>query len=189
MRTHTNHTGDNPDTDSVNQHIAEQLLNGKCLKGHGKVQHGMNGKDADLDPAGQCVIEEINIIDPVKSETMFIELHIARYANICTPTDDDEQREEVLQQCAENIVFGATEYSGEWTGSDYWCYSFQEVIRVPLLVAEYENPDFVILADRCADAVYNSPEGKNFEQFAIDLNKQIDNLYNLSDEDLGLKNS
>jgi hypothetical protein len=186
MRTSTNHLGSNPDADTVNQYIAEQLLNGKTIRGYGKSQHGMNGKDADLDAEGQCVIDSIEIVDPVGADTMFIELHINRYANICTPTDDNEDREEMLQECAENIVMSTYEYRGEWTGSDYWCFSYYEVIRVPLFVEEYEEPNLDALADRCAAAVNYSPAGKEFEQFASDLNRSIDELHNLTNDELGL---
>lgn len=186
MTTHTNHLGDNPDLENINQTIAEHLLNGRTIRGYGKAGHGMNGKDADLDFCGQCVIEDIVIVDPVGSDTMFIELHINRYASICTPTDDDETREEALQECAESIVCDAWEYKGEWTGSDYWSFSYYEVIRVPLFVEEYEDPNFDSLADRCAAAVEYSPKGKEFEQFAIDLNKAIDELQNLTNDELGL---
>lgn len=188
MKTHSNHIADNPDFNNVNQFIAQQLLNGKSIRGYGKSQHGMNGKDADLDSEGQCVIEEIVITDPVNSETMFVELHVYRYVSICTPTDEDEKREEALQAYAEFIVMDANAYSGEWTGSDYWSYSMNEVIRVPLSVEEYENADENLdtLAERCATAVYNSTEGKTFEKFAADLNKAIDDLHELTNEQLGI---
>lgn len=186
MKPQTNHLGDNPENEYVNQEIAVALLDGKVIKGHGKICHGMNGKDADLDPEGQCVVDEIVIIDPVHEDTMFLELHISRYVNICTPTDEDEERERLMQEHAESIIMFADEYTGEWTGSDYWCFSFTEVIRVPLTVEEFETPDLGLLADRCANAIYNSEEGKAFENFAKRTNKLIDNLYELSNDALGI---
>lgn len=184
MRTHANHLGSNPDLDNVNQFIATELLQDRVIKGYGKRGHGMNGKDADLDEYGQCIVEEMYITDPVHSETMFIEMKINRYASICTPTDDDEVREEKLQNMAEEIVMCACEYSGEWTGSDYWQYDMQEIIRVPLSVEEYENPNLDELAQRCSNAIEASKEGKDFEKFATDLNKSIDELYKIEDLDL-----
>lgn len=176
MRTHTNHLGDNPDMENVNQFIAEQLLFNKTIKGYGKVGHGMNGKDADLDDGGQCVVDEIFIIDPVKSNTMFIEMHIERYASICTPCHDDEEKEIEMQEVAEMIIMDHCEYEGEWTGSDYWSYKTKEIIRVPLTVDEYENPDLDILSKRCADAIYNSKEGSEFEEYVTNLNKKIESI-------------
>ena len=186
MRTSTNHLGDNSDMENVSQSIAELLLDRKTIRGHGKPGHGMNGKDADLDEGGQCVIEEINIIDPVGSDTMFMELVILRYANICAPTDEDEAREEALHETAMNIVCDAWEYQGEWSGSDYWSFNYFETIRVPLMVEEYENPNLDALADRCAVAVEYSPKGKEFEQFATDLYNAVEDLHKLTNEELGI---
>ena len=186
MKTQTNHLGDNPDNEYVNQEIAIALLDEKVIKGHGKRCCGMNGKNADLDPEGQCVVDQIAIIDPVHEDTLFIELYLNRYVNICTPTHEDEERERIMQEHAETIIMYTDEYAGEWTGSDYWCFSFTEVLRVPLTVEEYENPNLELLADRCADAIYNSEEGKAFEKFAVGTNKSIDNLYDLSDDELAI---
>jgi hypothetical protein len=186
MKTQTNHIEDNPDNECTNQDIAIALLDEKVIRGYGRRCCGMNGKNADLDPEGQCVVDQIAIIDPVGSDTLFIELYLNRYVNVCTPTDEDEQREQLLQECAENIILMTNEYSGEWTGSDYWCFNFTEVLRVPLTVEEYDNPDLVLLAERCADAIYNSEEGKEFEAFAKNLNESIDSLHNLCNTDLGI---
>lgn len=166
------------------QSIAIELLDGKVIKGYGSRCCGMNGKNADLDSEGQCVVDQIAIIDPVHSDTMFIELYLNRYVNICTPTHENEERERLMQEQAEAIIMYTDDYAGEWTGSDYWCFNFTEVLRVPLTVEEYENPVLSNLADRCADAIYNSQEGKAFEKFAADTNKLIDNLYELSNNDL-----
>jgi hypothetical protein len=174
----------NTDLENLDQYIANQLLDNKTIKGYGKAGHGMNGKDADLDDVGQCTVEDIFIVDTVDSDTMFIELHINRYASICSPTDDDEDKEEFMVDAAECIVMSATEYRGEWTGSDYWSFSTEETIRVPLEVEEYENPNLEVLSQRCADAIYNSDEGKDFEEFCTSLNKAIEDLQQLSIEDL-----
>lgn len=176
MRTHNNHLGSNEDMDNVNQDIAFHIHQSEIIRGHGRIDHGMNGKDADLDCRGQCSVQSVIITDPVKSDTMFIEIELYRYANICTPTHEDEKTEQQLQDMAEFIVMDSTEYRGEWTGSDYWTFSMQEVIRVPLLVEEYENPNYEELAARCANAIYNSSEGQQFENFACNLNQTIDQL-------------
>lgn len=187
MKTLSDHIGDNPESECTNQEIAIALLDEKVIKGYGRKCCGMNGKNADLDPQGQCVVDQIAIIDPVKSDTLFIEMYLNRYVSVCMPTDDDEEREKVLQECAENIILMADEYSGEWTGSDYWNFNFTEVLRVPLTVEEYDNPDLIALAERCADAIYSSEEGKQFEDFAETLNEAIDSLHKLCDTDLGIQ--
>jgi len=187
MKTSIDYLGDNPDNECTNQDLAISLLHDKVIVGHGRKGHGMNGKDADLDPQGQCVIDQVAIIDLIKSDTLFIEIYTNRYVNVCTPTDEDEEREEVLQECAEAIILMNDEYSGEWTGSDYWCFTMNETIRVPLSVEEYEHPNLEMLADRCAEAVYNSPSGKDFELFASSLNEAIDCLHKLCNNDLGIE--
>lgn len=187
MKTLTNHIGDNPDNECTNQDIAIALLDEKVIKGFGRKCCGMNGKHADLDPSGQCVVDQIAIIDPVGEDTLFIELYLNRYVNICIPTDEDQEREKLLQECAESIILLADKYSGEWTGSDYWNFNYTEVIRVPLTVEEYENPNLFLLADRCAEAIYKSKEGNEFEEFAEDLNEAIDCLHNLCNNDLGIE--
>jgi hypothetical protein len=176
MKTHNNHLGDNEDMDNINQDIAFQIYQSETIKGHGRVGYGMNGKDADLDCNGQCSVQSIVIIDPVNSDTMFIEIELYRYVSICTPTHEDEETERKLQDMAESIIIDTTEYRGEWTGSDYWMFSMEEVIRVPLLVEEYENPNYQELAARCAYTIYNSSEGQKFETFACNLNQTIDKL-------------
>jgi hypothetical protein len=178
--------GDNPDNECTNQDIAIALLDNKTIKGYGRRQHGLNGKDADLDNAGQCAVDQIAIIDPNGADTMFIRIYLNRYASICQPTDDDEYREAAMQKIAEEIILMTDEYSGEWTGSDYWSFSMNEVIDVPLTVDEFDNPNLELLAERCTDWVHNSEEGKNFEEFATNLNKSIDQLYDMCDTDLGL---
>jgi len=183
-----NYIGDNPDNECTNQAIAIELFDNKTIKGYGCKQHGLNGKNADLDNTGQCAVDQIAIIDPVgkDSDTMFIRLYLNRYVNICQPTDDDEYREAAMQKIADEIILSTDEYSGEWTGSDYWCFSMNEVIDVPLSVEEFDNPDLKMLADRCIEWVSNSEKGRNFEDFAKNLNESIDSLYKMCNTDLGL---
>jgi hypothetical protein len=172
------------------QSIAEALLDDQTILGHGRRQHGLNGKNADLDKGGQCVIKSITILDPVKSDTLIISIEVQHYANICTPTDDDEKREKSLQENAEFLVMDACAYSGEWTGSDYWCFSHNETVKVPLTLDEYEEDtneeNLKLLAERCADAVYNSSEGNDFETWSGELWQSVEDLHKLTNEALGI---
>ena len=38
----------------------------KAVSHYGRPQHGLNGKDADLDSGGQIVVKEVQVLDEVK---------------------------------------------------------------------------------------------------------------------------
>jgi hypothetical protein len=76
---------DTPD-DTPNQTINEKLCDGTVLIGYGKRGHGMNGKDADLDRIGQCVVRQLVTEDPIGSDTLRIAIHLRLYACICAPS-------------------------------------------------------------------------------------------------------
>lgn len=168
------------------QIIAEALRTEKSIVGYGRTQHGMNGKDADLDAGGQCAIRSVAIIE---TNTLFIELHIERYANICIPTDDDKNRQDALQENAQFIIEDATAYPGEWTGSDYWCFNMEETLRVPLSLEEYEREtrgkNIDRLASRCAKFIRKSKEGRAFERWAAELYHRVNALHKLTNAELG----
>jgi hypothetical protein len=46
------------------QTINEKLCDGTILIGYGKRGHGMNGKDADLDRIGQCLVTSLETVNP-----------------------------------------------------------------------------------------------------------------------------
>lgn len=85
---------------------AIDLHEGKTLKGYGRRQHGLNGKDADLDVSGQNVVKSALWFD---DGTILIEGY--RYALICPDADWTEA-------LAMEIIVGSG-YPGEWI-DDCW---------------------------------------------------------------------
>lgn len=77
-----------PPDDAPNQTINELLCDGTILIGYGKRGHGMNGKDADLDRIGQCLVTELVTEDPVGADTMRVAINLRLYACICAPSHD-----------------------------------------------------------------------------------------------------
>ena len=88
------------------------LTDGYTIRGYGRSQHGLNGKDADLNYGGQ---------NKVKSAWWFesgkIQVDGTRYASI---VPNDEVGDDLLDIGAE-LVAGCG-YAGEWDG-DYWVVS------------------------------------------------------------------
>jgi hypothetical protein len=176
-------------TTEPSQAIATTLKTGYCLYGIGRQQHGLNGKDADLDSTGQCVIDSIAVQHGESGYFLDLEFHC--YANICHPTSekedetDSKKEQEQIMDIATEIVCDTTEYSGEWTGSDYWCFSSGEItLNVPITQTEYDagavEDNLATLAERCLDAINNDPERRcrAFEEFAAGLNEQMNDLGN-----------
>lgn len=78
-----------PDYDaSPNQTINEKLCDGTILIGYGKPGHGMNGKDADLDRIGQCLVTSLVTIDPTGAKDLRIDIHLRLYASVCAPSSE-----------------------------------------------------------------------------------------------------
>lgn len=75
--------------DSPNQTIHDNLCDGTILIGYGKRGHGMNGKDADLDRTGQCLVTSLETVDPIGANSMRVDIHLRLYASICAPTGED----------------------------------------------------------------------------------------------------
>lgn len=46
----------------------------------------MNGKDADLDRIGQCLVKKLVTVDPTHADTMRVDIHLRLYASVCAPT-------------------------------------------------------------------------------------------------------
>lgn len=88
--------GATPD-DSPNQTIDELLCDGTILIGYGKRGHGMNGKDADLDRIGQCLVTELATEDPVGAATMRVAIHLRLYVSICAPSHDGIEFEDLRE--------------------------------------------------------------------------------------------
>ncbi len=72
--------------DTPNQTINAKLCDGTILIGYGKRGHGMNGKDADLDRVGQCLVTELVTEDPVGATQMRVLIRLRLYACICAPS-------------------------------------------------------------------------------------------------------
>ena len=79
--------GATPD-DAPKQTINEQLCDGTILIGYGRRGHGMNGKDADLDRIGQCLVTELVTEDPVGASSMRVAIEMRLYASICAPSHE-----------------------------------------------------------------------------------------------------
>jgi len=97
----------NPDDDYVDElavtyHILnEKVRNDRALRNHGRVQHGMNGKDADLYGCGQCVVTELVPVDDPKSAGFRIDICLQLYATICAPSVEGFNYEAVIKNASE----------------------------------------------------------------------------------------
>lgn len=74
--------------DSPNQTINRLLCDGTILIGYGKRGHGMNGKDADLDRVGQCLLTSLETVDPVHADNMGVLINLRLYVTISAPSYD-----------------------------------------------------------------------------------------------------
>lgn len=170
------------------QDIDEKCRNGHAIKGFGKPQHGMNGKDADLDSGGQCIVKMLETLDPTGAPSMLVRIHLRQYANVCEPyvegyeDETDEQYNERYNQAmdeANEIVCSESLWFGGWTGSDYWCFSNELHIDVPIEVELYEeigagDKDAIrYLCAELADAIYSAKELEPFENAMSELNEAI----------------
>lgn len=77
-----------PEESGPNQTINEKLCDGTILIGYGRRGHGMNGKDADLDRIGQCLVTELVTEDPTGADSMRVAINLRLYACICAPSYD-----------------------------------------------------------------------------------------------------
>lgn len=85
------------------------LTDDRTLKGYGRRQHGLNGKDADLDPAGQNIVKEAYWFE---DGTIRISGH--RYASLVPDSEATDGELDIYTE----LVCGC-DYPGEW-GGDYW---------------------------------------------------------------------
>ena len=69
------------------QTINERLCDGTILIGYGKPGHGMNGKDADLDRIGQCVVTSLETVNS-EGRDFQINIHLRLYATVCAPSGE-----------------------------------------------------------------------------------------------------
>ena len=150
------------------------------LKALGRRGHGLCGKDADLDPGGQIrVISATLYLDRDIPEAI-VEVEV--YANICCPVDDERA------EIAEAYVMDETSYHGEWTGSDYWCFSLDDPFNcgnIKALNIKFPDIDPLVdeseinknyLAQKAYDAIFGDAEIRDFRLNMADLLKMIDEI-------------
>ena len=89
--------------DSPSQYINEKLCDGTVLIGYGKRGHGMNGKDADLDRIGQCLVTSLVTIDPTGSKDLRIDINLRLYASICAPSAEGMNLETVRENASPEL--------------------------------------------------------------------------------------
>lgn len=77
-----------PSTDGPKQTINSKLCDGTILIGYGKRGHGMNGKDADLDRVGQCLVTSLETVDPIGGKDMRVDINLRLYASVCAPSGE-----------------------------------------------------------------------------------------------------
>jgi hypothetical protein len=171
------------DDDPPIQTIAENLCDGRILIGYGKRGHGMNGKDADLNYGGQCLLKSIEVLDPIGADNMELRLDIHCYATICEPSEHDDETDEKLEQrrevAGEVVCTWDASYPGEWTGDD-WCFDTDITATVPITVDEYDEGSFgnqkkvlEVIAQRIYDAITSNKEISAFEKSMTALAKAI----------------
>jgi hypothetical protein len=89
--------------DSPNQTINSLLCDGTILIGYGKPGHGMNGKHADLDRVGQCLVKNLVTVDPVGAATMRVDIHLHLYACVCAPSGQNIQISTVRKNASPDL--------------------------------------------------------------------------------------
>lgn len=185
-RAHGDYLEPHEESQAQQLHEFSEAVLAALNKGWVRAGHGMNGKNADLDPGGQLTIEHIEVLDLVKRDNLVVRATIKQYANICAPTDDNDKREKALQQNAEFIVCECTAYSGEWTGEDYWCFHRNGTVEIECTVDEMEENKAADIAERLAKAIMANPEVKAFEERMIELYREVDALHKLTNKQLGI---
>jgi len=75
-------------TSALPQTINGKLCDGTILIGYGKRGHGMNGKDADLDRIGQCLVRSLTTIPTEDPANHKVRINLRLYASICAPTGE-----------------------------------------------------------------------------------------------------
>lgn len=133
----------------INERLDAHVIGDSIIRGYGKPGHGMNGKDADLDRVGQCVVNKAECRLKDDDGTPVVDLHLRLYASICAPCygnldhyrsimpyeverqlkaaididlDDDDALIKLLREQAEVIVRGMDPETGDfmWDGDGSW---------------------------------------------------------------------
>jgi hypothetical protein len=84
--------------------LNEKVRNDRALRGYGRRDHGMNGKDADLESCGQCVVTELVPVNDPKSAGFRIDICLRLYATICAPCNEWFNYEAVIKNASEEDI-------------------------------------------------------------------------------------
>jgi hypothetical protein len=144
---------------------AFDLADGDTIKGYGRVQHGLNGKDADLDYGGQNRVSEAWWME---GGTISISGH--RYASICPGEHWDDQ----LMDAATELVIDCG-YPGEWDG-DYWVIGEDYSLSLTLDWDDEKTEEENLKAARAAAVSAISEDSAAFESAMTALAKSMDTL-------------
>jgi hypothetical protein len=90
-------------TYEIEQTINDKLCDGTILIGYGKPGHGMNGKNADLDPVGQCLVKSLETVDSVGAENMKVLIYLHIYATVCAPSSEGMNLEAVKENACPEL--------------------------------------------------------------------------------------
>ena len=90
-------------TYEIEQTINDKLCDGTILIGYGKPGHGMNGKNADLDPVGQCLVKSLETVDSVDAKNMKVLIHLHIYATVCAPSGESMNLEAVKENACPKL--------------------------------------------------------------------------------------
>jgi hypothetical protein len=148
------------------------LREGKTLKGYGRRDHGLNGKDADLDYGGQLVVKQAWWFEDGK-----ITIDASGYAAIVPreyPEDGETQEHfDRYMDMATEVVCGGPGYSGEWDG-DYWVFSNPFSLTLQLdwddSLTDEENIDAALALAYDALEKANAEFEREMTQLAKDIN-------------------
>lgn len=139
------------------------------LKGYGRRQHGLNGKDGDLDETGQ---------NQVETAWWFADGHIeikgTRYADVCPPLCCQNNRNDECWDVAQEMVADLP-YEGEWS-DDYWYLGEKYNLEVQCNWNDDETDEQNIA--RATEAAFDviNTNSAEFEQAISTLHKQLDEL-------------
>ena len=154
----------------------------------------MNGRDADLDHGGQMHLKSLQVVDPTGKDKMRVLMELYLYASICEPnlpfqdnhygedgqlTPFAQMKEEEAMEQACHLVKAEFDYSGEWTGSDYWTFSHTVKTFVEISVDEYAAVDngseetLQAIAQRLMTELRSNQEVKDFEHAMEQLAKRV----------------
>jgi hypothetical protein len=139
---------------------AVQLHDDRTLKGYGKRGHGLHGKDADLNPGGQIVVDEAWWIDDG-----IVRADVTCYASL-VPGED--WTEEQLDSAYETVA--GSDQAGEWDG-DYWVCTYKTQIKYE---SNLEDEGAVIA--ELYDRITNDEGVKAFVTEMIGCSNTFDNI-------------